>query len=115
MRRHVEALVKRVDQMEDILIARGRGRPRKTINITIKNVLNFNGLSLDMVFDRTQCFKCFDWEKKGCLMSMCSLCSSLEHLVGWSAGNLRVCLYPYVSCRIRLCFLLLSHVLLMPV
>jgi len=48
-RRHVNAVVRRVDQMEGTQITRGRGRPRKTI----KKDLEINELEKDMVFDRT--------------------------------------------------------------
>ena len=52
-RRPVKDLVRRVDQMEGSLIARGRGRPRKTIGETIKRDLNVNDLNVNMIYDRT--------------------------------------------------------------
>lgn len=39
--------------MKGILIARGRGIPRKTIGETINKDLDINGLSIDMVHDKT--------------------------------------------------------------
>lgn len=39
--------------MEGGPIARGRGRPRKTIDETIKKDLYVNGLSIDMIYNRT--------------------------------------------------------------
>jgi hypothetical protein len=48
-RRPFDSVVRRVDQMEDCQITRGRGRPRKTI---MKD-LEFNELDLNMVYDRT--------------------------------------------------------------
>lgn len=39
--------------MEDGLIVRGSGRPKKTIVQTIKKDVEANGLSLDLVHDRT--------------------------------------------------------------
>ena len=35
-------------------IGRGRGRPRKIIYETIEKDLDFNSLSIDMVYDKTQ-------------------------------------------------------------
>ena len=39
--------------MEGSLIVRGRGRPRKIIAETIKRNLGFNGLNVNMIYDRT--------------------------------------------------------------
>lgn len=41
--------------MKGSSIARGRGRPRKTIGDTIKKDLEGNELSIDMIFNRTLC------------------------------------------------------------
>lgn len=49
----MEATPKRVDHMEDSMIHRGRGRARKTLTDTVKD-LDQNGLSENLVFDRTQ-------------------------------------------------------------
>jgi len=54
--RHVERtpvdfVVRRVDQIEDSQIT--RGRPRKTIRETIKKDLEINELDQNMVYDRT--------------------------------------------------------------
>ena len=38
--------------MEGSSISRSKGRPRNTINETIKNYLDFNDLSRDIVYDR---------------------------------------------------------------
>ena len=43
--RPVEALVRRVDQMEHSTITRCRGRPRKTIGEIVKKDLNINDLN----------------------------------------------------------------------
>jgi len=51
-RRHVDSVVRRVDQMESSQITRDRGRPRKTIRETIKN-LEINELDKDKIYDRT--------------------------------------------------------------
>ena len=40
--------------MEGSAIGRVRERPRKTIDEIIKKDLDFNGLSIDMVYDKTQ-------------------------------------------------------------
>jgi hypothetical protein len=45
----VDAVVRRVDQMEESQIKRGRGRPRKTI----RKDLEVNELDLNIVYDRT--------------------------------------------------------------
>ena len=52
-RRPVDAVVRRVNQMEESQIKRGRGRPKKTIRETIRKDLEFNELDPNMVFDRT--------------------------------------------------------------
>ena len=52
-RRLVEAPVRRVDQMEDNPIIRGRGRPKKTIQETIWKDLAINNLTVNMCKDRT--------------------------------------------------------------
>ena len=51
----VETPARRVDHMEDSPIARGRGRPRKAKGKTIKKDLYFNGLTIDMVYDKILC------------------------------------------------------------
>ena len=48
-RRLVDAVVRRVDQMEESQVKRGRGRPKKTI----RKDLEVNELNPNMVFDRT--------------------------------------------------------------
>ena len=52
-RRPVDVLVRRVDQMEDSQITRGRSRPRKTIRETIKKDLEINELDRNMIYYRT--------------------------------------------------------------
>ncbi|KAF1880112.1 hypothetical protein Lal_00022241 [Lupinus albus] len=52
-RRPVEALVKRVDQMEASPVPRGRGKLRKLIGEMIKKDLQLNALSMNMIYDRT--------------------------------------------------------------
>jgi len=52
-RRPVDAVVKRVDQMEESQVKRGRGRPRKIIGETIRKDLEVNELDPNMVYDRT--------------------------------------------------------------
>jgi len=52
-RRPVDVVVRRVDQMEESQIRRGRERPRKTIKETIREGLEVNELDPDMVYDRT--------------------------------------------------------------
>ena len=44
-RKSVEASLRRVDQMKGSPVARDRGRPRKTIDETIKRDLNINVLT----------------------------------------------------------------------
>jgi len=50
-RRPVYAVVRRVDQMKESQIRRGRGRPRKTIRETIRKDLEPNELDPNMVYD----------------------------------------------------------------
>jgi len=52
-RRLVDVVVRRVDQMEESHVKRGRGRPRKTIRETITKDLEINELDPNMVYDRT--------------------------------------------------------------
>jgi len=52
-RRPVEAVVRRVDQVEESQVRRGRGRPRKTIRETIRKNLEVNELDSNLVYDRT--------------------------------------------------------------
>jgi len=52
-RRPVDSVIRRVDQMEESQVKRGRGRPRKTINETIRKDLEVNELDPNMVYDRT--------------------------------------------------------------
>lgn len=49
----VEAPGRRIDRIEGSSIVRGRERPRKTIDETIKKYLDFTGLTIDMVYNRT--------------------------------------------------------------
>jgi hypothetical protein len=49
----VDAVVRRVDQMEESQVRRGRGRPKKNIRETIRKDLEVNELDPNMVFDRT--------------------------------------------------------------
>ena len=51
-RRLVDSVVRRVDQMDDSQITRGRGRPRKTIRETIKKDLEINELERNMIYDK---------------------------------------------------------------
>jgi len=46
-------MVRRVDQMEESQVKRGRGRPRKTIRETIRKDLEVNELDPNLVYDRT--------------------------------------------------------------
>ena len=39
--------------MENSQIAKGRGRFRKTVGETIKRDLDFNGLNVNIIYDRT--------------------------------------------------------------
>ena len=52
-RETVDAIVRRVDQMEESHVKRGRGRPKKTIRETIRKDLEVNELDSNLVFDRT--------------------------------------------------------------
>ena len=52
-RRDVDFIVKRMDQMEESQITRGRGRPRKTIRETIMKDREINELEKNIIFDRT--------------------------------------------------------------
>jgi len=53
-RRPIDAVVRRVDQMEESHVKRrGRGRPRKTIRETIRKDLEVNELDTNLVYDRT--------------------------------------------------------------
>jgi len=52
-RRPVDSVIRRVDQMEESQVKRGRGRPRKTISETIRKDLEVNELDPNMVYDRT--------------------------------------------------------------
>jgi hypothetical protein len=52
-RRHVDAVVRRVDQFEESQIRRGRGRLRKTIRETIRKDLEVNELNPNLVYDIT--------------------------------------------------------------
>ena len=52
-RRPVDSVVKIVDQMDDSQIARGIGRPRKTIRETIKKNVEINEFDRNVVYDRT--------------------------------------------------------------
>ena len=45
-------MVRRVDQMEESQVKRGRGRPRKTIRETNKKDLEVNELDPNLVYDR---------------------------------------------------------------
>ena len=51
-RRPLDAVVRRVDQMEESRDKRGRGRPRKTIRETIRKDLEVNELDPNLVYDR---------------------------------------------------------------
>ena len=52
-RRPVDAVVRRVDQMKESHVKRGRGRPRKTIRETIRKDLEVNELDPNLFYDRT--------------------------------------------------------------
>jgi len=47
--RPIDFVVRRVDQMEDSQITRGRGRPKKTTRETIKKDIEINELDRNMV------------------------------------------------------------------
>lgn len=51
VRRPTKALVRKVKQMEDSLIKRGRGKPKKTIGETIKEDHDLNGFIDNLVFE----------------------------------------------------------------
>ena len=51
-RRPVDAVVRRVDQMEEGQVRRGRKRHKKTIRETIRNDLEDNELDPNLVYDR---------------------------------------------------------------
>lgn len=46
-------MIRRVDPIEGSSIARGRGRPRKTIGTTFKNDLEANGVLYRQIYGRT--------------------------------------------------------------
>jgi len=52
-RRLVDAVVRRVDQMEESQVKRGKGRPRKTIRETIRRDLEVNVSDRNFVYDIT--------------------------------------------------------------
>ena len=52
-RRLVDAVVRRVDEMEESQVKRGRWRPKKTIRETIRKDLEVNELDPNLVYDRT--------------------------------------------------------------
>jgi len=52
-RRPVDAVVRRVDQIEENHVKRGRGRPKKIIRETIRKDLEVNELDSNLVYDRT--------------------------------------------------------------
>ena len=52
-RRSVDAVVKRVDQMEESQVKKGRGRLRKTIRESIRKDLEVNEFDPNLVYDRT--------------------------------------------------------------
>jgi len=52
-RRPVDAVVRRVDQMEESHVKRGRGRPKKIIREIIRKDLEVNELDSNLVYDRT--------------------------------------------------------------
>lgn len=54
MRKLIEIPIRRVDEVKDSPIDRGKGRPRKIIVETIKKDFDFDGLFLDIVYDRMQ-------------------------------------------------------------
>jgi len=49
----VDAVVRRVDQMEESQVKRGRWQPRKTNRETIRNDLEVNELDPNILYDRT--------------------------------------------------------------
>ena len=52
-RRHVDSVVRRIDQLERSQTTRGRGRPRKTIREVIKKYIEINDLDRNIVPNRT--------------------------------------------------------------
>jgi hypothetical protein len=50
-RRPVDVVVRRVDQMEESQVKRGRGRPRKPIRETIRKNLEVSELDPNMIYD----------------------------------------------------------------
>jgi len=52
-RRPVHAVVRRVNQIEESRVKRGRRRPKKTIRETIRKDLEVNELDSKLVYDRT--------------------------------------------------------------
>ena len=52
-KRPLKAPVRRLDQIEDSPITRGRGRPRKIIGETIKRDLYVNCLNVNIIYDDT--------------------------------------------------------------
>jgi len=51
--RPIDFIARRVDQIEDSQIPRGRGRPRKTTRETIRKDLEIDELDQNVVYDRT--------------------------------------------------------------
>lgn len=51
-RRHIYSIVKRVDQMEESQITRGRERPKKTITEIIKKYLKIIDLTKSMILNK---------------------------------------------------------------
>jgi hypothetical protein len=52
-RRLVDAVVRRVDQMEESQVKKGRGRPGKIIRKTIRKDLEVNELDPNLIYNRT--------------------------------------------------------------
>ena len=52
-KRLVDAVVRRVDQIEESHVKRCRGRPKKTIRETIRKDLEVNELDSNLIYDRT--------------------------------------------------------------
>jgi len=51
-RRPINVVVRRVDQMEESQVKRGRGRPKKTIREAIRKDLEVNELDPNLIYDR---------------------------------------------------------------
>jgi len=51
-RRLIDALVRRVDEMEQVTRKRGKGRPKKTLGATLKFDMKCMGLNEDMTKDK---------------------------------------------------------------